>query len=86
MRYAVVLEKASKNYSAYLPDVPGCVAAGKTVEETLSLLRGALKMHFDAMSRDGETIPNPDSLVTYLDVDWMVEKARRSPAGPCGRR
>ena len=62
MRYAVVIEKATKNYSAYLPDVPGCVAGGKTVEETLSLLREALVMHFNAMNDDGEIIPDPDSL------------------------
>jgi predicted RNase H-like HicB family nuclease len=75
MRYAVVIEKAAKNYSAYLPDVPGCIAAGKTVEETLSLLREALVMHFDAMNNDGETIPDPDSLVTYLDVETPAERA-----------
>jgi len=75
VRYAVVIEKATKNYSAYLPDVPGCIAAGKTVEETLSLLREALIMHFHAMSNDGETIPNPDSLVTYFDVETPAERA-----------
>jgi predicted RNase H-like HicB family nuclease len=75
MRYAVVIENASKNYSAYLPDVPGCIAAGKTVEETLSLLREALAMHFEAMSNDGEKIPDPDSLVTYLDVETPAERA-----------
>ena len=75
MRYAVVIEKAAKNYSAYLPDVPGCIAAGKTVEQTLSLLREALVMHFDAMNDDKETIPDPDSLVTYLDVETPAERA-----------
>ncbi|HET6246940.1 MAG TPA: type II toxin-antitoxin system HicB family antitoxin [Tepidisphaeraceae bacterium] len=79
MRYAVVIEKATKNYSAYLPDVPGCVAAGKTVEETLSLLREAVAMHFDAMNRDGETIPDPDSLVTYFDVETPAERVSTSP-------
>ena len=79
MRYAVVIEKATKNYSAYLPDVPGCIAAGKTVEETLSLLREALAMHFDAMNDDGETIPDPDSLVTYLEVETPAERATSTP-------
>jgi len=76
MRYAVVIEKAAKNYSAYLPDVPGCIAAGKTVEETLDLLREALVMHFDAMSSDGEKIPDPESLVTYVEVETPAERAR----------
>jgi predicted RNase H-like HicB family nuclease len=76
MRYAVVIEKAAKNYSAYFPDVPGCVAAGKTVEQTLDLLREALVIHFDAMSSDGETIPDPESLVTYVDVETPPERTR----------
>jgi predicted RNase H-like HicB family nuclease len=75
MRYAVVIERAAKNYSAYFPDVPGCIAAGKTVEETLSLLRDALVMHFDAMRSDGEKIPDPGSLVTYIEVETPAERA-----------
>jgi predicted RNase H-like HicB family nuclease len=72
MRYAVVIEKASKNYSAYLPDVPGCVSTGKTVAETLSNLREALAMHFHGLIEDGEGIPDPTSLVDYLDVGVLA--------------
>jgi predicted RNase H-like HicB family nuclease len=69
MRYAVVIERGPRNYSAYIPDVEGCVAAGKTVQETLDLLREALRMHFEAMRDDGELIPDPVSLCDYVDVD-----------------
>ena len=69
MKYAVVIEKGSRNYSAYVPDVEGCVAAGKTVQETLDLLRDALRMHFEAMCEDGEPIPDPLSLCDYVDVE-----------------
>lgn len=69
MRYAVVIEKAKKNYSAYLPDVPGCITTGKSVEETLNNLREALSLHFEGMRADGDAIPDPTTLVDYLDMD-----------------
>lgn len=68
MRYAVVIEKAPRNYSAYIPDVAGCVATGKTVQQTLQRLREALEFHFDGMREDGEKIPEPETLVDYVDV------------------
>ncbi|HET6250721.1 MAG TPA: type II toxin-antitoxin system HicB family antitoxin [Tepidisphaeraceae bacterium] len=68
MRYAVVIEKAKRNYSAYIPDVPGCIATGKTVQQTLSSLREALEFHFEGMREDGEKIPDPETLVDYIDV------------------
>ena len=64
MRYAVVIEKAPKNYSAHLPDIPGCVATGKTVAETLASLREALEMHIAGMREDGDPIPDPTTLST----------------------
>ena len=69
MRYAVVIEKSARNYSAYLPDVPGCVATGKTVAETLAALRDGLEMHFADMREDGEPIPDPATLCDYIEVD-----------------
>jgi predicted RNase H-like HicB family nuclease len=69
MRYAVVIEKSARNYSAYLPDVPGCVATGKTVAQTMSNLQQALEMHFAGMQEDGEAIPDPVTLCDYVDVD-----------------
>jgi predicted RNase H-like HicB family nuclease len=69
MRYAVVIEKASRNYSAYAPDVPGCGVTGKTVQETLANLRVALRMHFEGLQEDGEAIPDPTTLCDYVDVE-----------------
>jgi predicted RNase H-like HicB family nuclease len=68
MRYAVVIERAARNYSAYVPDVPGCVATGKTVAQTMASLREALEMHFADMRKDGEPIPDPETLCDYVDV------------------
>ena len=67
-RYAIVIEKAPTNYSAYVPDLPGCVAASATVEETKSLLREAIELHLDGMREDGHPIPQPTSVVEYLQV------------------
>lgn len=78
MRYAVVIEKGSRNYSAYVPDVEGCVAAGKTVQETLDLLREALQMHFEAMRDDGEPIPDPVSLCDYVEVAIPAPTQRKT--------
>ena len=58
-RYVVVLEDAGPNFSAYVPDLPGCVSTGKTLEETVAHIREALSLHLDSMRRDGEVIPPP---------------------------
>lgn len=79
MRYAVVIEKGEKNYSAYVPDVPGCVSAGNTVDETLQNIREALLFHFDGMREDGDAIPNPETLVDYVDVP-IGQSAKTSAA------
>jgi predicted RNase H-like HicB family nuclease len=68
MRYAVVLEKAKRNYSAYVPDLPGCVATGKTVQETLAALHAAIEFHLEGLVEDGAPIPDPNSLVDYVEV------------------
>ena len=68
MRYSIVIEKGESNYSAYVPDVPGCVSAGKTVEETIANIREALIFHFDGMREDGQPLPDPQTLVDYVDV------------------
>lgn len=68
MRYAVVIEKAEHNYSVYVPDVPGCVSAGKTVEEAMINIREALIFHFDGMHEDRQPVPDPQVLVDYVDV------------------
>ena len=68
MRYAVVIEKAEGNYSAYVPDLPGCVATGATVEEVESQIREAIEFHLDGMREDGVVIPAPASRVEYVDI------------------
>jgi predicted RNase H-like HicB family nuclease len=68
MRYAFVIEKAEGNYSAYVPDLPGCVATGKTVEETEQQIREAVEFHLQGMREDGLPIPEPTSYVNYMDA------------------
>lgn len=67
-RYAIVIERASTNYSRYAPDLPGCVATGATVAETETLLRVAIDLHLEGMREDGLPIPEPSSMVEYLEV------------------
>lgn len=68
MRYAIVIEKAEGNYSAYVPDLPGCVATGATVEEVGAEIREAIEFHLEGMREDGTPIPPPASRVEYIDV------------------
>ena len=67
-RYAIVVEKAERNYAAYVPDLPGCVATGETVEATERLLREAIAIHVEGLREDGLTVPEPSSIVDYLDI------------------
>jgi predicted RNase H-like HicB family nuclease len=68
MRYAIVIEKAEGNYSAYVPDLPGCVATGATTEEAEAQIREAIEFHLDGLREDGAPIPPPASRVEYVDV------------------
>ena len=68
MKYAVVIEKAEGNYSAYVPDLPGCVATGTTIEEVESEIREAIAFHIDGMREDGLTVPEPTSKVEYIEL------------------
>jgi len=68
MRYAIVIEKAGSNYSAYVPDLPGCIATGLTVEETEAQIREAIEFHLEGMREDGLSVPEPSSQVEYVDV------------------
>ncbi|MFM7317387.1 MAG: type II toxin-antitoxin system HicB family antitoxin [Isosphaeraceae bacterium] len=67
MRFAVVIEKAEGNFSAYVPDLPGCVATGATVEEVEREIREAITFHLEGMREDGLPIPNPTSMVEYIE-------------------
>ena len=68
MRYAVVIEKAQQNYSAYVPDLPGCIASGGTVAEAHQSIREAIGLHLSGMREDGIPFPPPSSQVDYIDV------------------
>ncbi|MBZ5593304.1 MAG: type II toxin-antitoxin system HicB family antitoxin [Acidobacteriia bacterium] len=68
MRYAVVIEKSENNYAAYVPDLDGCIATGRTVEETERLIREAIELHLRAMKEIGEPIPAPTSLAREVEV------------------
>lgn len=68
MRYAVVVEKGEHNYSAYVPDLPGCVAAAETKEELIGLIREAIDFHLEGMREAGEEIPEPTAVAEYVEV------------------
>jgi predicted RNase H-like HicB family nuclease len=68
-RYAIVIEDAGVNLSAYVPDLPGCVAVGESKEEVERLIREAIALHLEGMTEDGLPIPEPSSHVEYVEVD-----------------
>jgi predicted RNase H-like HicB family nuclease len=68
MRYAVVYEKSGNGWGAYVPDLPGCVALGFSLDETKLLIQEALEIHLRSLREDGETIPEPSHLVDTLEV------------------
>ncbi len=68
VRYAIVIEKAESNYAAYVPDLPGCVATGRSREETEQQIREAIELHLRGMREDGLPIPEPVSHVEYVEV------------------
>jgi predicted RNase H-like HicB family nuclease len=68
MRYAIVIEKAEGNFSAYVPDLPGCVAAGATVQEVEQEIREAIRFHIDGLKADGLPVPMPTSIAEYVET------------------
>lgn len=68
MRYAVVMEKANGNYSAYVPDLPGCVATGETLREVEQNIREAIRFHLDGLREDALPIPEPTSTCDYIEA------------------
>ena len=67
-KYLVIIEKADKNYAAYVPDLPGCVAAGKTIEETEKLIHKAIQLHIKGMKEDNLPIPQASTIAEYIAV------------------
>ncbi len=68
MRYAVVIEKAGDNYSAYVPDIPGCVATGDTLAAAEQEIRDAIRFHIEGLEADGLTVPPPSAVVEFVEA------------------
>ncbi len=68
MKYAVVIEKAPNNYSAYVPDLPGCIAAAETLPEVEALIQEAIGYHLEMMREYGDPIPEPQAIVQLIEV------------------
>jgi predicted RNase H-like HicB family nuclease len=68
MRYAVVIESGPENFSAYVPDLPGCIATGKTLDEVLINIRGATEFHLEGLRADGLPIPKPTTHCEYIEA------------------
>ena len=67
-RFLVIVEKAGRNFSAYLPDLPGCVATGATPEETKAMMRAAIDMHVQGLREDRLPIPEPTAVADYVEI------------------
>ena len=85
MKYAILIEKGERNYSAYVPDVTGCVATGDTVEEVTRLIQEAIAFHFEGLLLDGAEIPEACTLAATVEVDMgrvtaQAEKERTRTA------
>jgi predicted RNase H-like HicB family nuclease len=68
MKYAVIIEAGAQNYSAYVPDLPGCVATGKTLDELKQRLREAINFHINGLREEGLPVPPPTSLCEYVEL------------------
>ena len=69
MKFAVVIEKAESNYSAYVPDLLGCITTGDTIEEVYRMMQEAIEFHLEGMKLHGEQLPEPTSEVGYVEID-----------------
>jgi predicted RNase H-like HicB family nuclease len=67
-RYAIIIEKSDSGYGAFVPDLPGCVAVGKSIQETERLIKEAIEFHLEGMKEDGVEIPLPTSVAEYVEV------------------
>ena len=73
MKYLIIYEKTATGYSAYAPDLPGCIAGGFTFDETAELMRGAIQMHLEAMREDGDPIPEPSTRAKRRRLELFIE-------------
>ena len=74
-RFLIIIESGKHNYSAYVPDLPGCIAVGNTVEEVEKNMQGAIKMHLRGMIEDHEPIPTPQTTARYVDIAFPESAA-----------
>jgi predicted RNase H-like HicB family nuclease len=72
MKYAVIIEAGEHNYSAYVPDLPGCIATGKTLDEVKQVMREAIAFHIEGLREDGLPIPPATSLCEYVELQEGV--------------
>lgn len=68
MKYAIVIERAKRNFSAYVPDLPGCVSTGRTVKDVRRNIQEAIELHLEGLRRDGDPIPEPTTLCEYVEA------------------
>lgn len=68
LRIPIIIEQGTQNYSAYVPDLPGCVATGRSIDEIKANMQEAIRMHLEGMIEDGEPIPTSYSLAEYIDI------------------
>lgn len=68
MRYAVVIEKGANGYGAYVPDLPGCIAAARSRAEVVKLIHDAVAFHIEGLKEDGEPVPEPASTIEFIEV------------------
>lgn len=67
-KYAVVIERGERNLSAYVPDLPGCITTGRSLEEIEKNIREAIELHLEGMAEDGEVVPEPSTTVQYVEM------------------
>ncbi len=68
MKYAIVIEKAEFNFAGYVPDLPGCVSTGDTIEEAKQNLQEAIRFHIEGLEEDGLTVPGPSAVCQYIEA------------------
>ncbi len=68
MRYVVIIEEGENGFGAYVPDLPGCIAAADTKEEVKKLIHEAIEFHIEGLKEDGEPIPKPSSSIEFIEV------------------
>lgn len=68
MKYLVIIERARRNYSAYVPDLPGCVSTGKTIEDVKRNIQEAITFHLEGLREDGLPVPEPRTISEYVSV------------------